>query len=84
MKKYIILLSSVFLLTSCSKEIQYSISETYENGSKKTIEVTEGDRLIKKVYYSEYGVMKSVEIYDQQKLVSRWITGIMNFSILWY
>ena len=80
MKIIIILLAGVFLLTSCSQEPQYSISETYENGHKKTIEVTQGDRLIKKVHYSETGDKKSVEIYDQQNLVSRWTAGNMNFS----
>ena len=80
MKKIIIQLAGVFLLTSCSQDPQYIISETYENGHKKTIEVTEGGQLIKKVYYSESGDKKSVEAYDQQNLVSRWTAGNMNFS----
>ena len=75
MNKFIFLLMSSLLLTSCSKESQYSISEIYEKGHKKSIEVTEGDRLIKKVYYSENGSETAVEIYDQQNLVSRWIAG---------
>ena len=72
MNKFILLLVSSLLLTSCSQESQYSISETYENGHKKSIEKTEDGRLIKKVYYSENGSETVVETYDQQNLVSRW------------
>jgi len=75
MKIYIILLVTTFLFTSCSQESQYSITEIYGNGHKKAIELTEGGQLIKKVYYSENGVEKSVEIYDQNRLVNRWISG---------
>ena len=73
MNKFIFLLSSLLLFTSCSQELHYSISETYTSGQKKSVEVMENGRLIKKVYYSEDGAETVVETYNQQNLVSQWI-----------
>ena len=81
MNKFILLLVSSLLLTSCLQESQYSISQTYENGHKKFIEVTEDGRLIKKVYYSENGSETVVETYNQQNLVSRWTAENKNFTM---
>ena len=80
MKNFILHFAIIVLFTSCSEESKFLIDETYENGNKKSIEVSKGNRVIKKVYYSKNGFEKSVEIFNQQNLVSRWLAGGESFS----
>jgi len=84
MKNILILTVCCLIFNSCSQDLRYTISETYENGYKKVIDVISGDRLVKKVYYLKDGSEQSVEEFEQNFLVSRWILGIDKSSLEYF
>ena len=69
MKNLLIYTYSFFILTSCTQDMVYLVTEKYKGGQKKIIEVLNGDRLVKRVYYFPNGNEQSIEEYNQNLLV---------------
>ena len=75
MKKIIIYLAGLFILSGCADELTFTVTETFENGNKATIEVTNGPLLLKRISYAEDGTETVRESYGDLGLDSKWISS---------
>lgn len=70
--KYILFLVCSILVLSCSDRDVSKISDYYENGSKKVVDVIKGNQISSKIFYDINGNMLSREEYYLGKLYGVW------------